>query len=63
MRHAGASFSKNADLVVIHVNEVREPDIASKVVMIRHPLYRSLAEIGEAKLHIGRGLRQMTMDT
>ena len=62
VRHPGAGFGKNADLLVIQVHEVRQPDVAAEIIVIRHPLDRPLAEIGETEIHVGRSLGQMTMD-
>ena len=62
MRHAGAGLCEQPDFIVVHVHEMREPDVAAQIVVIGHPCDRALAIGGQAELDVGHGLGQMTVD-
>ena len=62
MRHAGAGFGEQPNFVVVDMHEMREPDVASEIVVIGHPGDRPLAVGGQAELDVGHGLGQVAVD-
>ena len=62
MRHAGAGFGEQANLVIVHMHEMGEPDIAPEVVVIGHPRDRPLAVGRQAELDVGHGLGQVAVN-
>src|SRR5262249_25383316 len=56
MRHAGAGLGEQAGFVVVHVDEMSEPHVASEVVMVGHPRDPSLAIGGGGEFNIGHSV-------
>ena len=62
MRHAGAGFGQEPDFIVVDMDEMREPHIGAEVIVVGHPMHRTLAVGRKAEFDVAHGLRQMAMD-
>jgi hypothetical protein len=61
MGHPGAALDQERDLLLAEVDEMREPHIRAKPVVLGDPMHRALAEFVQAELHIIVGFRQVTV--
>ena len=62
MRHAGAGLRQDADLIIVDMDEMGEPNIAAEVIVIGHPLHGTLAVGGKTELDVGHGFREVAVD-
>ena len=61
MGHPGAALDQERDLLLVQVDEMREPHIGTKPVVLGDPVHRPLAEFVQAELHIIVGFRQVAV--